>query len=653
MLSQFVSAAQEGKPVFLPDVRNSLGNRPSGRIDALLVLPDGIAQKQFSIPLPRVSSLTNSERDFLARYIRAEIYNHLTTLGGYALTIYRDLTDPAVVALVNQVIEDFQIDRPRAERTGYGRIVNVLDRMNDTLHPERDSLTRRFTIEVRPINELPTDVVSVQFRAEPEDIYHRVTEGLEGTMMCGLDVGGTDIKAALVVDGRLIALKEYDWNPAAYQNVEEIIDPVALIARLLRARAAVAGVGAANQEPDSVAPQAERAVVAQLDAAFRPHADLGTIKAAVQAVEDGLGGKLEYFDAIGLCFPDVVVQNRIVGGEVPKTRGMRSNTIRDFEEQFAKLSTLNLRLKELCRPGGVVMNTNDGPMAAFTAAVELAASPTPELGENGVFAHTLGTDLGTGLALANGSIPEIPLEAYNLVLDIGSDRAARLPAEDLRSLANTNTGIPGTPQKLASQAGAFRLADELIWEHITKLRDDIIAKGYVVESQVPAESASTGAAPAYTMPDTPPDTTPGASTGKASAALRGVPESPVDQRKAYLSYLMGLAETNKAVAQVFRTIGEYMSVVYEETEHLLETGLTDRFLFGRFVKVPRCFELIQEGAGHRSPTLRLVAADSGMAYTPLMRALDADPDYTVAQFGQAIGAVYFANLGRIRPKLAD
>jgi hypothetical protein len=255
-------------------------------------------------------------------------------------------------------------------------------------------------------------------------------------------------------------------------------------------------------------------------------------------------------------------------------------------------------------------------MAAFTAAVEIASSPTPEVGRNGVFAHSLGTDLGTGLALADGTIPEIPLEVYNLVLDLGSEQARRLPPEDLRSLANTNTGIPGTPQKLASQASAFRLADELLRERREELIRRIEEEGFVVDEGEQSDPE----------------------------ARRIVPESPVDRRKSYLAYLMELASHDEDVAEVFRTIGENMAVVYRETEHILSTGLRQRFLFGRFVKVARVFDLMQEGAARREPELEFVAADSNMAYTPLMRALDADPEHTVAQFGQAVGAVYFANL---------
>jgi hypothetical protein len=36
-------------------------------------------------------------------------------------------------------------------------------------------------------------------------------------------------------------------------------------------------------------------------------------------------------------------------------------------------------------------------------------------------------------------------------------------------------------------------------------------------------------------------------------------------------------------------------------------------------------------------------AGTGMANTPLMKQLERHPELTVAQFAQAIGAVYFAN----------
>ena len=62
------------------------------------------------------------------------------------------------------------------------------------------------------------------------------------------------------------------------------------------------------------------------------------------------------------------------------------------------------------------------------------------------------------------------------------------------------------------------------------------------------------------------------------------------------------------------------------------------------MKVPACFDLMNEGAKERVPQLVQYAADRSMANTELMRQLDAHPDYTVAQFAQAVGALYFGCL---------
>ncbi len=74
---------------------------------------------------------------------------------------------------------------------------------------------------------------------------------------------------------------------------------------------------------------------------------------------------------------------------------------------------------------------------------------------------------------------------------------------------------------------------------------------------------------------------------------------------------------------------------------MLHPKTKSRVLFGRFVKRKRCFELMQEGASRRL-AVRLTAGDGNLAFTPLMLDLNADPAHTVAQFGQAVGAAYFA-----------
>ena len=503
--------------------------------------------------------------------------------------------------------EIFGIHLGRAERFGYSRIVNVADRMLNALYPpETGRPSRAFSLTVHDSKEFQGVPSPYRFHAPRTDVFTKVTSNLEEKVIIGLDIGGTDIKGAVAVKGALTGLKEYDWNPAAYGRADELIDPILAIVRLLRVKATLEQTRTVSQSLRDV-----------FDGAMGKKASFDEITNACDTLESALGDGLVKPDAIGLCFPDVVVKHKIVGGEVPKTKGMRDNSDLDFEEQFSKITVLDERLRELCCKNGVVMNTNDGPMASFTAAVELAASPEAGQIAEGVFAHTLGTDLGTGLVLGDGSIPEIPLEAYNMIVDIGSYPGRVLPAADARSMNNSNTGLPGTLQRFTSQTGAFRLAFKYFPEARPDLMDDMRKEGYFVQET------------------------------RDGATIEIVPEYPEDMRKPLLAHLMALTvrEHDEPTESVFRDIGAFLAVVWQETERILDTGIRNRFLFGRLVKVNRCFELMKEGAALREPQLALVAADSEMAFTPLMKALDADPDYTVAQFGQAIGAIYFGNFG--------
>lgn len=50
-------------------------------------------------------------------------------------------------------------------------------------------------------------------------------------------------------------------------------------------------------------------------AALGKHASFEEMERGCAAMEQVAGKDLRNFDAIGLCFPDVVIKNRIVGGE--------------------------------------------------------------------------------------------------------------------------------------------------------------------------------------------------------------------------------------------------------------------------------------------------------------------------------------------------
>ncbi|MFP4375524.1 MAG: hypothetical protein ACLFP4_00645 [Spirochaetales bacterium] len=599
MITDLKEEIRCGSPLYVSEVRSYFARHSGAKTIAYsLLLPDTENHRVGSVRVPAPEDLSQEERAVAVDYLQAEFYNLLTTLGGRALSIYLGKDGRVLLPFIEPVVSSFQVALPRSERRGVGRVVNVIERMLAALDGKATE-PAHFDIKVI-VDDPPALPENYSFHAETDHTLVAVTENLKGKVFCGLDVGGTDIKAALVVNGTLVGLKEHDWNPAVLTNVEEIIGPIVDTVRMLAARAVA---GERSDEPAFASLYEEG-----LDKNIAP----GRLHEISDALEEQ-AGSLRVFDGIGVSFPDVVVRNKVVGGEVPKTLGMRSNAGRDFEEQFSLLTKLDDTLAAYCVSDGRVYSANDGPMAAFTAAVELSASPQRHLAEKGVFAHSLGTDLGSGLVLADGSIPEIPLEIYNMIIDVGSAAFRALPALDVRSLRNTNTDISGTMQRFTSQTGAFRVAYAYAVEHKPELIDRAREKGYL------------------------------RSEGEEGEELVIVPEQPEDMRKAYLAYLMAEAETEPAIAEVFRDIGEFLALTWSETERILGTGLSTRFLFGRLVKSDYCFSLMKEGARRRALDLEFIAADSSMAYTPLMKELAASEEFTVAQFGQAIGAVYFAN----------
>jgi len=120
-------------------------------------------------------------------------------------------------------------------------------------------------------------------------------------------------------------------------------------------------------------------------------------------------------------------------------------------------------------------------------------------------------------------------------------------------------------------------------------------------------------------------------------------------RKPLLAHIMELADNGQPQAeQVFREIGRFMAATWRETEFILSPRASRRILYGRFVKSAKCFRLMQDGA-REMLDVKFDAGDDGLAFTPLMRGLKADPAHTVAQFGQAVGAAHFVASKLVEP----
>lgn len=616
-IEELCAEAARGAPIYLPALEDLLTRtlEPADAVNLILmpVLPGGVEAARLPLMLPRVHALRDVAGDLVRDFLAARVYNVLSTFGGEKLVFYRPSAAAEIDPVLEQIAELFGADRPKGARTGYGRCLNVAERMSDAV-ADRPPGTTQFVFEIA---NMADHAAPGAFVADGDTGVvaglSSLPNRLAGKVVAGLDVGGSDIKVVVAVDGIIVGYKEYDWFPATFAETRSIVEPVLLVASWARARGAAARAAAASGgrvgtgAAPAAADEAGRWTMleARLDAVSGADAGDDEVRAAVAEVEAVLGEALEGLDALGMCFPDVVVRNKIVGGETYKTRGIRANPQVDYETDFRRLTDLDLSLGAFCRPGAPVRIVNDGPMAAFTAAVEMAAAGDAAVAE-GVFAHTLGTELGTGWLDETGRLPELPLEVYNYVIDLGSRDARAFPPDDIRSLNNFNTGLPGTLQKYASQSGVFRLAASLLPGR-PDLHRELVAGGFLSEVD--------------------------------GLYVAGTPR---DMRKPLLEYLMARAETDADIAEIFRTIGEYMAFTFEETRRILSPATSRRALFGRLVKSGPCFRLMQEGARRVSGDLVLEVADEESAFTPLMRQLGDEARYTVAQFAQAVGAVHYA-----------
>lgn len=584
VVSEFVSKAKQGESVYITDVQAMFDKYHSQHIECEFVLTNG-TKKYFDIYLPEAEGF--EQEQFIKDYLYARIYNIISVIGGISVNLYVDGKNAFIKGLCDSLRVVFGIDKAKNERTGYAKCINVTDRISRAMGAEAFSIhvvcgkaDRKETKEDRGTSAV--------------DAFKTAVLKATNANICGLDVGGTDIKIVGMKDGCLCFAKEYDWNPAEFTHIEQITDTLEFMVRLSCAVMAIE-----DNHDDELMRVRERILEVGTDME-QMHADLERIEKAIKAPV--------LLDGIGLSFPDVVIADKILGGETLKTRAIREHSS-DYEAEFAKLTAISSTLKRYCKENGIVHITNDGNMAAYTAAVEFAHGDNSEDIENGIFAHTLGTELGTGWIDESGSIPEVPLEVYNCVIDLGEYFARSFKSADVRSNANFNTNIAGTLQRYTSQSGAFRLALKYFSQKDKAAYDDLFKKGFLVAEEDGIYNAI----------------------------------KPKDMRKALLEHLMMLADGGHEPAQeIFREIGRYVAIVWGVTEDILAPMQKKRILFGRFVKRKRCFELMREGAQSIDPAMEILAADSDFANTYLMKELRDKSGYSVAQFGQAVGAVYFA-----------
>lgn len=580
MINEFITRAKNDECVFIGDVMEAFSEEKAViRVKMSLALG---GEKYFNIKIPVIDKNNTEQFAFLKDYVYARVYNAISTFGGEKMCFGISPDDMLAFELIKNIGEDFGVNESKQNRKGYGKCLNVTDRVNAAVG------RAPFTFEIG--NSTFEENLQVESNANAIESFRCAVKNSETGCWCGIDVGGTDIKVVASRDGHIVAVKEYDWNPALFTCAEQMLVPIVTVLRAVRCVLSLNGT--IDHRTIKVLLDKETPDEKMLEIINELEADYPLVS----------------FNGIGLSFPDVVINHEIVGGETLKTKGMRDNAP-DYEFEFAKFKKLNAMLNKYCIDDATIHAANDGSLAAYTAAVEWAWNEGESIKvPNGVFAHTLGTELGTGWIDEAGSIPQIPLEVYNCIIDLGSYNARSYEAGDARSILNFNTGIAGTLQKYTSQYGAYRIAIKQFKKNNPEEYQKLIEFGFIEERD-----------------------------GGLYVKLY-----PKDMRKPFLEYLMqGACNGQPEMEETFREIGECLAAAWKETETLLDPKAKSRVLFGRFVKKEICYKLMCEGARRKYP-IEYYAANSTLAYTPLMLELANDPIHTVAQFGQAVGAIYFA-----------
>src|SRR5512142_3117854 len=130
-----VAAARAGRTVYLSDVRRAFaGLDPAGSVAVTCAFAglDGAA-RGYELRLPRLAGLPQAERDLVTEYFLASVYNIVSTIGGSELRISAAGDAPEAAELAGEVVRAFGVERLRRDRPGYGRALNVAERMNEAV----------------------------------------------------------------------------------------------------------------------------------------------------------------------------------------------------------------------------------------------------------------------------------------------------------------------------------------------------------------------------------------------------------------------------------------------------------------------------------------------------------------------------------------
>ncbi|HNX91418.1 MAG TPA: ElyC/SanA/YdcF family protein, partial [Candidatus Omnitrophota bacterium] len=356
-----------------------------------------------------MAGLSENAKDKLKDYLVSLVFNGLVTVGARDLSIYYDKTskenDEDMVSRLSSVLAVFD-NNPGS----YGRILETLKRINGG---------NQVVMAVKSRNEysLAKKLQKIQFKMldkvvegrAPQDIsrvFPSVKRG-EGTYL-GIDVGGSDIKAVMMKDGNILYAKKFAWmadgketQPGLLVKGQSFVDVMEVILNTMRLKYELdnmpkvqgrmadlkAKVEDLFSKPKEVAP------AQQVFEIFEMAKALGVI-----------GAYNAPLTAVGVSWPDIVAEDKIVGGDTSKTKGLEPG---EFEGVITNLSD---RISD--KSNVPVFIINDGNIGSFYMAVRE--------GRGNVLTFASGTSFGPGYVDATGRTTYMPLHMSNVICDLTS-----------------------------------------------------------------------------------------------------------------------------------------------------------------------------------------------------------------------------------------
>jgi hypothetical protein len=587
------------QPLFLTDVQRKIAALPGAEKQEIRFLVTMNRQGQYRklvFDFPRGAPL-REYRDLCRRYLLAMLNNMVVSFGGASLALYFDTSDETTAELCAEARAEFDVDRNDNRRSGYGSYVNYINRMNTVLNLDR------FSMSLMDLGEWKEPDPAREFRlyerrAEKKELelLRRAALEMDGKCFCSLDVGGNSIKGAVVSGMDITVTKEYQWFPTGLKTAEAMNGPQLLMLRFLSDY-----TGAAEQGLDTKA--------GPVACALRPDASCDTVRAAAEYLEARGISPHRRFDAIVIGFPDIVVANKIAGGETFKQRGMKMNPGIDYETEFFKTSELDNLARPYAKEGAPVIVLNDTNTASYLISAEQSLAEETIIDEQGMFVNSVGTEMGTGFISRGGTIQYIPLEDYQHVIDLGNTAYAQYPLNDIRSVNNMNTGISGTVQKYVTQLGLFRMAVTAFAEKDTSVIEAWAAQHLIRYD--PAEDR-----------------------------IEMITD-PVNAREK-LTWLLTdnlLNEQNPVMEGVLRAMGKAMGILIDQDLLLFPEIRPVRLMSGGIMAGDAAFDLFRGALKAHNPSYEVIRLDENTVHNPLLKKIPREK----RNFTVAVGSAFIGN----------